>query len=379
MTDIMDNPATKSDLIQSTAERILSVDVLRGFDMCWIVGAEHVVKSLDQFGSGPIVGELINQLKHRKWEGLVFYDIIFPLFIFLMGVSLVFSLTKIMAREGKKGAHIRIIKRFVIMFLLGIFYYKGLMFGIQGIRLMGVLQRLALCYLFTAILFCHFKPRVLVGIFLGIIIGYWALLSFVPVPDLGIATFEMGKNWAAYIDNHYLPCYKIYGTWDPEGILSNVPAVATCLLGVFGGFLLKSERIAPAHKGLCMMLIGIALTCLGYAWGIQFPIIKKIWTSSYVLVAGGYSYLLLGITYQIVDVWRYRAWTKPFVWIGVNALAVYMVWNILDFDQLSKRIMGGPIHDLLGRAGDLGIALFSLLLVFLFARFLYKKSIYIKI
>lgn len=361
------------------ADRVMSVDVLRGFDMFWIVGGGTIVRTLDKFSDNPVLGVFADQLKHCDWRGLRFEDLIFPLFLFLLGMAIVFSVGRIVEREGKVGAYRRIVKRFAIMFLLGIVYSGGLARGLDGVRIMGVLQRLALCYLIVSIMFIHLKPKQMAVIGVALLVGYWAWLSFVPVPGLGRVSFEKGENWANYIDSMYLPLRKNDGPWDPEGYLSTFPAVATCLLGFFAGLFIKNPAVPAQKKGLYFMGAGVVLLAAGYAWGLQFPIIKKIWTSSYVLAAGGYSCLLLGVFYQVVDVWKIRAWTAPFLWIGSNSLAIYMVCNLVDFEKITSRFVGGGNWASEGGLGAFAATAISLGLVVLLAGFMYRKKVFIRI
>jgi predicted acyltransferase len=188
--DAVENPQAGSP----TEGRVISVDVLRGFDMFWIVGGAGVVETFNDFGSNPIIAFLANQLRHRDWEGFAFEDFIFPLFVFLVGMAVVFSVGKIVQREGKAGAYRRIFRRFAIIFALGIFAGSSFSDGLNGLRLMGVLQRLALCYLATSLMFCHLKPKHMMAVCAALLIVYWAWLSFVPVPGLGKASFAKGAN-----------------------------------------------------------------------------------------------------------------------------------------------------------------------------------------
>ena len=362
-----------------SAWRVISVDVLRGFDMFWIVGGAAIVFALDDFGSNRFTAFLVNQVTHKEWDGFVFEDFIFPLFVFLVGMSVVFSVGKIVEREGKVGAYRRIFRRFAIMFVLGVFYSGGMMQGLDGLRIMGVLQRLALCYLATALMFCHLKPKHMAVVCAALLIGYWAWLSFVPVPGLGHVSFEKGSTWPNYLDSHYLPFKKHEGSWDPEGLLSTLPAIASCLLGAFAGLFLKTTRVPANRKGLYLVGVGILAICAGYLWGFQFPIIKKIWTSSFVILTAGYSCLALGIFYQVIDVWKIRAWTPPFLWIGSNALAIYMTCNIVKFDSLAQRVVGGEGFALPGGWGSMCETIVRLGFVLLLAGFLYRKKVFIRI
>ena len=372
------SPETKS--IEPIKERILSVDVLRGFDMFWIVGGTGFFAAILKLFGGKIEQTLLPQLDHAEWEGFYFYDLIFPLFVFIIGMSVVFSLQKIIATKGKKAAYNRIIRRTILLFLLGLIYYGGMNNGFHNIRLGGVLQRLALCYFFAGVLFIHFQLRGLIAAFAALLLVYWAWLSFIPVPGLGHTSFAMGENWANWIDGRYLPLLKWHGTWDNQGILSTFPAVASALLGVFASLLLRNKQVPDMKKVYYFIGAGVVLVILGYLWGLQFPIIKRIWTSSYVLVAGGYSSILLGVFYLILDVWKIQKWSIMFVWIGMNPITIYMGRNLLDFNALAARFVGGELQTCCGeKIGYLLLTSVSLALTLVVVRFLFKRKIFIRL
>lgn len=359
--------------------RLLSLDALRGFDMFWIAGAEDIIHALHKISHVAVVGFLARQLNHKDWAGFAFYDLIFPMFVFIVGVSLVFSLGRTIEQQGKTAAYSRIIRRAVILFLLGIFYYGGIARGFDHVRLLGVLQRIALCYLFAGLFFTAFRPRTLVIICVVLLVGYWASMTFVPVPGVGAGNFDEGKNLANWIDSKYLPLRKWDKTHDPEGLLSTLPAVASCLLGVFAGLLLRDRKIAGNRKVLWLLGAGIASTALGYLWGYQFPVIKKIWTSSFVLVAGGYSAILLALFYLVIDLWRFQRWAMPFVWIGVNPITIYILTSIIDFGKLAQRLVGGPVESKLGNAGPVLVTGVAMLFVFWVANFLYRRRVFLRV
>jgi predicted acyltransferase len=373
-------PSPKEPGAAPPSQRILSVDVLRGFDMFWIVGGEAFVAALLQFCGGSVRQALLPQLEHAAWEGFRFYDLIFPLFVFVVGMSAVFSLERILAEQGKAAAYRRVVRRAVVLFLLGVFYYGGFANRWPDIRLLGVLQRIALCYLFTGILFIHFRLRGIVITLAALLVGYWAWLTFVPVPGVGAPSFAPGRNWPNYLDSLYLIGKRWDGQWDPEGLLSTLPAIATCLMGVLAARLLKNRSLSETAKLGCLLGGGILCVCLGYAWGLQFPVIKKIWTSSFVLVAGGYSLILLGVFHAVIDVWKLQRWSLPFLWIGTNAITLYMLTNVVDFRQLARRFANGNIHAALGDPlGNLLLAAVGLGLVLAVARFLYRRKIFLRI
>ncbi len=368
---------------KAAAQRLLSLDALRGFDMFWIVGGEWLVEALNEASPNPVTHFLSMQLRHVNWEGFRFYDLIFPLFVFIIGVSLVFSLGRTIEQEGRPAAVQRVIRRGVLLYLLGILYYGGFATPINEIRLLGVLQRLALCYLFAGLAFCFFGKRGLITLCVTLLVGYWALLTFVPVPGVGAGNFAEGQNLANYIDRQYLPWKKWDGDHDPEGLLSTLPAIGSCLLGVFAGLLLRNNRVVPERKVLWLFAAGIAGVLLGYLWGLQFPIIKKIWTSSYVLLVGGWSAILLGAFYLVIDVWKVQRWTRPFVWIGMNAITIYLLHQVVDFEKLAGRFAGGDIQTALNRAapglGTFVLAAIAIGLTLAVARFLYNRRIFLRL
>jgi predicted acyltransferase len=375
----MDKSTPMAAVAAPVAQRLMSLDALRGFDMFWIIGADGLMQGLRKVSDSGPVSLVADQLEHKAWAGFHFEDLIFPLFVFIIGVSLVFSLTKTIAQSGRRAAVIRILRRSALLYLLGILYYGGFSTPWEKIRLLGVLQRLALCYLFTSLLFCYLKPKALVGVCVGLLIGYWALLSFVPVPEHGAGNFAEGSNLTNYVDQQFLPLRKWDGDHDPEGLLSTLPAIASCLLGVFAGLLLKNPAVPDRKKVGYLIAGGIACLAAGWLWHLNFPVIKKIWTSSFVLVAGGYSCLLLAVFYQIIDVWRWRKWALPFVWIGVNPITIYLGEKFIDFPGVAKLLVGGEANHYFGRYGELVLALTTLALILWFMRFLYQRKIFLRL
>jgi predicted acyltransferase len=402
-------------------QRLLSLDALRGFDMFWIIGADEIVNALHQMAGGDgkstgfsIIGFLAYELDHADWVGFHFEDLIFPLFVFMAGISIVFSLGKIIRQEGRGAAVCRILRRAILLYALGLFYYGGLSNHWPGIRMTGVLNRIALCYMFAGLLFCFCNLRTMIAVAVALLVTYWALMTFVPIRDIQLqktaleelarkrgvsddpkalfygttdrvsGKFGHGYNLCDHFDFQYLPGrhWDIY--FDPEGILSTMPAVVTCLLGVFAGFLLLDPGRNDQQKVVLLLAGGLALAALGWAWSAQFPVIKKIWTSSYVLVAGGYSALLLGVFYWVIEVAGCRRWCQPFVWMGMNSITVYMTADILDgFGGIAKRFVGGDIHDFLdthaGASGDLVLAAAGLVLAFWYVHFLYRRKIFLRL
>jgi len=396
-----------------TSPRLTSLDALRGFDMMWILGGDSLAYALNKTGSIGITKLLGDQLEHVEWAGFHFYDLIFPLFVFIVGVSLVFSLNRIIEQHGRAEALKRVFKRSILLFLVALFYSGGFSTPWPDIRLLGVLNRIALCYFSASLIYCFVPLRGMIAICAGLLIGYWALMSFVPFPDtrpvnasgelinekmeatnvaqLNFAStnrlrgvFEKGLNLANYIDSKYLPGKKWDKTWDPEGILSTLPAIAGCLLGVFAGLFLTRSRIDDRKKVVWLIGAGIVSVIAGFAWGAQFPVVKKIWTSSFVLVTGGYSAILLGTFYYVVDVLKFQTWCQPFVWIGMNPITLYLTDNLVHFRLVASRFLGGDVKAFFDSAvtpgfGDLILSLGEVGLAFLLAWWLYRRKIFLRL
>ena len=370
--------------------RVVSVDALRGFTIFWILGADGAIWALDRMlrDKGPALSAagsfLGSQMSHVAWEGFRFYDFIFPLLIFVSGVSIVLALPRLVAREGKALAHLHVLRRALFLYILGLIFYGGVGQHWSDIRFVGVLQRIAICYLFASLLFLNLNRRGLIVALAALLGGYWALMTFVPVPGIGAGSFGPDANLANWIDAHYLPGRLWDKSRDPEGLLSTLPAIATCLLGVMAGLLLKDERLTSTQKSLWLIGAGTVMVLAGYLWGLQFPVIKAIWTSSFVLVAGGYSAILLGVMHQVIDVWGWRAWATIFVWIGANAITLYFINGVAGFEPFALRFVGGDVSAWLDRMITPGTGLFvahilGLVLAITLAGFLYRRRIFLRV
>ena len=371
-------------------KRVISLDALRGFNFIWILGGDGAMWAIGEMskGKGPVVstvgGFLGEQLTHVPWDGLQFYDFVFPLFIFITGVAIVLSLPPLVEREGKAAAHWRVLRRALILYGLGLIYYNGIKNGLDDVRWLGVLQRIAICYLFAALMFLNFNLRGLIAAFVLLLGGYWALMTFVPVPGVGAGNFGPFSNLATYLDANYLPGRLWAESYDPEGMLSTFPAIGTCLLGVFAGLLLRDARLTAQQKSLALIGAGAVLVLAGHLWALQFPLIKSIWTSSFVLVCGGYSAILLGAFHQVIDVWGYVKWATPLIWIGANAILLYFINGLVGFEPVAVRLVGGEVSDFFDNMVTDGAGLFvanlaGLALVVLLARFLYQRQIFLRV
>lgn len=370
--------------------RVVSLDALRGFNFIWILGGEGVVLALAQMCENKndaldAVGDFLHtQITHATWEGFTFYDLVFPLFIFITGVAITLSLPRLIEREGRREAHLRVVRRALLLYVLGVIFYGGISQHWADVRLVGVLQRIAVCYLAASLLFMHLSWRGLVAALVVLLGGYWVLMTFVPVPGVGAGSFAPDVNLANWIDRNYLPGRLWDITRDPEGLLSTLPAIGTCLIGVLCGLVLKDERLMPNRKSLVLIGAGVVMLALGYLWSLQFPIIKALWTSSFVLVAAGWSAILLGLMHEIVDVRGYKTWSVAFVWIGANAILLYLLNGIVGFEPLARRFVGGDLGalvDAIATPGAARLLSHSLALVFVvsLAGYLYRRKVFLRV
>lgn len=407
-------PAPPEASPPASTGRLVSLDALRGFDMFWIVGAAGVIQSLDKMCGTPFTAALALQFKHVHWRGLHCFDVIFPLFLFIIGVSIVFSLDKALATGGRVPVLARVLRRSALLFALGVFYYGGFMKPWPNVQLGGVLPRIALCYLAAALIYTFIRStRGLLVTAAALLIGYWALLTFVPFPDLRLqktvvqeiaqrigsdspaaiaaavpervhGVYEETRNLANYVDFLYMPGRKAQLYYINEGLLSTIPSIAISLFGAVAGLLLKNQQVAPLRKIAWLVAAGVACIALGQIWAAQFPIIKRIWTSSFILVATGWSAFMLALFYYLVDVKQWRRWCQPFVWIGCNAITVYVAAQVMNFDTMAERFAGGGVQDFFDAhvapgCGDFVIDVVSLLIAVFFARFLYQRKIFLRV
>ena len=331
--------------------------------------------------AGSFLGD---QFTHAPWEGLRFYDFIFPLFIFITGVSIVLSLPALVERVGKTNVHLRVLRRSLLLYVLGLVAVGEISQHWADLRLLGVLQRIALCYLFTSLAFLNFNLRGLIATLVALLVGYWALMTFIPVPGIGAGSFVPDANLADWIDYYYLPGRLWEGSRDPEGMLSTLPAIGTCLLGVFAALLLRDIRGSAQQKTLWLLAYGCVLIAIGYLWALQFPIIKAIWTSSFALVTAGYSAILLAAMHQIIDVWGWRRWATVFIWIGANAITLYVINEVLGFAPFVARFLGSDFVSLLDNAvtqgtGGFVMHVLGLVLAVALAGFLYRRKIFLRV
>lgn len=393
-------------------QRLMSLDALRGFDMFWIVSGEGIfhgfangvmhrhqlARNAENWQIGHTAGlnsvehfavTISNQLHHSVWNGFTFYDLIFPLFIFMAGASMPYSFGRQFEVAGaniasaRKNIYRSLVKRTIILVMLGVVVNGGLQFaGWENTRFASVLARIAISCFLGAVIFLQCNLKAQIAWFSGILLAYWAAMAVVPVPGFGAGELTPEGNLAAWMDRELLPGKLHRAVYDPEGLLTNIPAACSALLGIFTGQFLRfnSPQWGMQKKCAAMALSGLILLLLGGAWGFVFPINKTLWSSSYVLYAGGWSLLLLAAFYGLVDVKHWQQWCQPFVWMGMNSILIYVAAHgAIDFLATSDFLFGGLIHKLpvIFHEGLrwTGVAI----LQFAGLYFLYKNKIYLKV
>jgi predicted acyltransferase len=347
--------------------------------MFWIIGGERIAHAAAELTDWSWLNWLSGQLQHPEWNGFALYDLIFPLFLFIAGVAMPFSFEKRLERgDSKLSLYRHIIVRGVLLVLLGMIYNGLLKFDWATMRFPSVLGRIGLAYMFAGLIVLNTRPRGQMAWIVGLLVGYWAALKFVPVPGFGAGDLSPGHTLTDYIDRLLLPGRLYRGDRDPEGLLATVPAVATALAGAITGQLLKSDRHTGYFKSAAMIVAG--LVCLGLAqlWNFNFPINKNLWTSSFVLHCAGLSLLLLSAFYLVIDVWRLRSWTLLFVVIGSNSILIYMAQKIIDFEYTTHFFFDGALRNT-GVYQALLWAIAVLTVKWLFLYLLFRKRIFLKV
>jgi predicted acyltransferase len=375
--------STPATAAAPTSSRVLSLDALRGFDMFWIMSGEQIVHALARTTGWPVFTVMSDQLHHTVWNGFTFYDMIFPLFLFIAGTALPFSVTHQLRSSTKKQVIGKMLRRTLILVLLGLVVNGALRFnGLENTRFPSVLARIGIAWFLAGLIYLGGGLRWQIGWLIGLLLGYWAVMSWVPVPGFGAGVLTMQGSLESYIDRLLLPGRLHDGIHDPEGVLSTIPAIGTALLGVLTGSFLqwKSTAWPMWKKATALAVAGVLLVWLGFAWGFAFPINKRLWTSSFVLYAGGYSILLLSIFYAIIDVAGYRKWAFPFVVIGANSILIYVASEgAIDFAHTANYFFGGLIHLTPLNAQQVWTAISVTMVQWIFLYILYKKKIFLKV
>ncbi len=300
---------------KQSSTRLVSLDIFRGITIAGMI----LVNNPGSWGT------IYAPLKHAEWHGCTPTDWIFPFFLFIVGVAITLSLTKRKERgDDQNKLILNIFRRAATIFLVGLFLSLFPSFNFAEVRIPGVLQRIGVVYFITAVIFLKTSLRTQIWLTGGFLVAYWLMMALIPVPGVGYANYETGKNLAAWLDSQLLAghMWKATKTWDPEGILSTVPAISTALSGVLLGHFLRS-KFSDAEKVAWIFSAGAFAIFVGSVWSIFFPLNKSIWSSSYVVYTSGLALMFFAFCYWIADVQGYKKWAKPFIIYGLNAITVF--------------------------------------------------------
>lgn len=362
-----------------TFTRLLSLDAMRGFTIAAMIMVNFP-------GSEAFV---FPTLQHSKWNGLTFTDLIAPVFLFIVGVSIAFAYAKRLSHgDPKQPLYGKIVFRSIKIFAVGMFLNLLPHFDFSDLRYTGTLHRIAIVFLFCAVLFLNttWKQQAFIGF--GILVLYWLAMTFIPTPGTGKVMLEPGNNLAAWVDQQYLPGKMWQGNWDPEGILSTFPSLVTGITGMLAGKLMLSS-LTPNEKANYLMVTGFFVCIAGYFWNLIFPTNENLWTSSFVLVTSGFAAMLLGALYFLIDISGKTSGTAPGVIFGANAITIYVLADIfalffylykIDGQTLNQHTVNALVN--IGfdpRLASLCYALFFVCVNFIPAYILYRKKIFIKL
>lgn len=365
-------------------DRLLSLDTLRGFDMMFIMGVAGLVMNLCALCPCAFTDAVARQMVHVEWNGLAHHDTIFPLFLFIAGISFPFSLAK------QRGAgmtttriYAKIARRTAMLVLLGLVCNGLFKLDFATLRCASVLARIGIAWGISAVLFVNFGVRARASIAVVILLGYWAVTALFVAPDApaGADCFSKDGCIAGYIDRLYLPGRLIYGNFDPEGLLSTLPAVVTAMLGMFAGEFVRmpESRISGGRKAAYMAAAAVVMALVAAGWNEVLPVNKKLWSSSFVLAVGAYSLGMFALFYYIIDVRGYRRWTLFFRVIGLNSITIYMAQRIIDFRKASEFFTGGLVAQCPADVGSVIASLSYVAACWLFLYFLYRKGVFLKV
>ena len=362
--------------------RILSLDALRGFDMLWIIGGSGIINALAKNSDAGWLKALDLQMDHVTWNGFHFFDLIFPLFMFISGIAIPYSVKSALSKNPSRGKLvIRFLKRMVILVVLGMLYNGVFKDGFANARYASILAQIGIAYFFASLIYT-FSGSVKSTIFwiAGILAAVSVMQLFIPVPGFGPGVFTPEGSMNGYIDRLYLPGRLTYfnGIFDALGILSVVSAIGITLMGIIAGKILQDKTFSEYRKTGILALIGIVLIPIAVILSPVYPIIKVCWTTTYNLLAGGISFLLIALFYLIIDVWGFQKWSFFFRVIGMNSVFIYLFGRIVPVDEITGFFAGWIIKP----AGGVGEVIGALVIVaaeWLLLWFMYKKKVFVKV
>ena len=378
---------------QEHRPRMLSLDTLRGFDMFWIIGGGALIETLAKLFPTAWLQSLSAQMEHATWAGFHFEDLIFPLFMFISGVTIPIAvLAKLEKGSSKKEVILKIAKRMLLLVSLGIIFNGTLRNGFSNARYASVLGQIGISYFIASLIVIYAKSLKNQLFWLcGLLIGYSVVQLLIPVPGIGSGILTPTGCMNSYIDQILLPGRLAYGAdaemvsgngvFDALGILCIISATGVTLMGYFAGRILLQKDSAPQKKLRVLVAIGIGLIVLSLCISPFYPIIKKCWTTTYNMISGGISFLLVALFYFVIDVLGYKKWTLFFRVIGANSIFIYLivVGNLLNISSTTTSLFGWIINPMGDITGQLVLGICNITLAWLLLYFMYRKSIFIKV
>ncbi len=377
-TDTKKHPTEKR---QAGTNRLLSLDALRGADMLFIMGAEMIFIALASLFPGTPLETMARQMHHMAWDGFTFYDLIFPLFLFIAGISFPFSMSKSLSQGASKGQiSLKVLRRGLMLILLGAVYIGLLSLDFAGERYLSVLGRIGSGGMLAAGLYLWLPRRSSAAMGVAILLGYGALLKYVGAPDYPEASpLSLEGNIVGYVDRLLVPGTLHQGIFDPEGLLSTLPAISTALMGMFVGKFVRSTVMTGHVKSAVLFVVGLVLLGLGWLCDGFLPVNKALWSSTFVCVAGGWSMMLFAAFYWVVDVLQWRRWTLFFRVVGMNSITIYLAQRFIDFHTLTSNVFGGVVGLLPESNYVLGYWVAYVLMGWLVLYFLYRHRVFLKV
>jgi predicted acyltransferase len=367
--------------IPNLTQRLYSIDALRGFDMFWIIGGDRLVNSIAQATGNSFWKGFDEQLHHPYWNGFTAYDLIFPLFMFVSGVSVPYSVGRDLEKGKSRGQILkRIIIRGLILIILGMIYNNGIeLTPLEQFRFPSVLGKIGASYIFANLIYLYAAKRFQLSWFGGLLIFYWLLLKFTSAPGFPHGDLTEPGNFMSYFDRIVLPGRLSRKIHDTVGLLNLITGTCTILAGIITGQYLRNNPAAPVKKVLWFVITGVGLIGLSLLWNIDFPINKNLWSSSFVLLTSGLSLLLLSLFYFIIDVKGYKKWTLFFRVIGMNSILIYMSGRFINWEYTANGFFKWLIQAVGEPYSAVALSACIILVEWMFLYFLYRKKVFLKV
>lgn len=372
-------------------QRLESLDVLRGFDLFMLVGLETAIHQLASAVDTPSFHSFMWCFTHVDWEGFSPWDLVMPLFMFMSGITIPFALSRYKHTNNQTSVYRRILKRVILLWIFGMMC-QGNLLGLDPNRIYfysNTLQAIAMGYLIASLLYLHTRIRTQIIVAAGLLLGFWGAMEWITVQGYGGGNYTPDGNLAEWIDREVLGRFRdgasmmngevIFADWYRyTWILSSLNFGVTVLTGTFAGYILKDKEWTPKRKLNYLLAIGAAMVAIGWIWGIWHPVIKKLWTSSMVLVSSGYCFLLMALFYYIID---YKGWKKYTEWLkvyGMNSIVAYMLAMCVNFSCIGHSLLHG-LEQYMGAYYQVWITLSNAVIVYLILWWMYKKNIFLRV